>query len=118
MPRLLPAASKETIDARGWERLFHRLDRSGGPIQQSGAEDGRLEGEAMRGVGCRVAGQGTDPVQPVGDGADPQMQAAGGLGGDPAGLEVGGQGIQQRLPAPAGLSQGGEDPVDELGDGP
>ncbi len=80
--------------------------RGSAPVEQPGAQHRGLQREAVGRVGGVEAEQLADALQPVGDGADRQVQPAGGRGGDPAARVVGLEGLQQRA-APPGPSAAG-----------
>ena len=76
------------------------LERHSRPVEHAGPDDRHPQRQSLRRVGRVPAGEFPDPGQPVGHGPDGQVQAAGGLGGDPAGRVVLSQRGQQR-PGPA-----------------
>lgn len=86
-----------------------------GPVQQTGADHRGLEHVAVGGVGWVGTGELVDAFQAVCQGAHAQRQAAGGLGGHTAGIEVGGEGAEERLGAAAGRGEWSEGVEDEVG---
>lgn len=86
-----------------WPR---RSQFPGGPVQQPGADDRRLEHVAVGGVGGVGAGEFVDALQAVGQRAHAEREPSGGLGGDAAAVEVGGERVEEGLGAPQAVVSG------------
>jgi hypothetical protein len=76
-----------------------------------------LKREAVNRIPDVVPGQLLDPLQSIGNRADGDMQPFGRFGGNAAGVEIGLQGLQQRLRTAAGRVDGAQHAVHEIDDG-
>jgi hypothetical protein len=109
------AAPRRKVEPAGAEWAVSEV--LGGPVQQPGADHRGLEQVTVGRAGGVGAGEFVDAFQAVGQGAHAEGEAAGGFGGDAARVEVGGEGVQERLRAAAGPGERTEGVPDEVGHG-